>query len=94
MTRSLQLTKKLWPFQGDPINIPAATKLLGHTRPWTTKRYYNHAQAIDASRRYHGRLSELRDRLGYGLPVAPKELRCRAPQSCAMTDELRRGGFF
>ena len=60
----LQLTKKLWHFQGDPINIRAATKLLGHTRPWTTKRYYNHAQAIDASRRYHGRLSELRDRLG------------------------------
>lgn len=47
----------------DPVNVRAASQLLGHIRAWTTERYYNHAQTIEASRRYQGHLDALRERL-------------------------------
>ena len=50
----------------DPVNVAAATRLLGHTWLRTTERHYNLAQTIDASRRYQSHLDKLRARLGCG----------------------------
>jgi integrase len=41
-------------------DIAAAGDLLGHTDPRTSERYYNQARGVDASRRYHGLLDDLR----------------------------------
>jgi len=45
----------------DPEHIRMASRLLGHADPRTTERYYIHAQALRASRRYNGIVLPLRD---------------------------------
>lgn len=44
----------------DPAHVRIASQLLGHRSVATTEQYYNHAQAIDAARCYHGFLVGLR----------------------------------
>jgi len=42
-------------------DIGIAGDVLGHTDPKTSERYYNQARGLEASRRYHELLNELRD---------------------------------
>ena len=47
----------------DPLNIHAASHVLGHARHGTTDRYYIQTNTLDASRRHIRHLDELRQRL-------------------------------
>jgi hypothetical protein len=46
----------------DPDRVHIVRSILGHTTLRTSERHYNHAQSMDALRRYQGRISELRRR--------------------------------
>jgi integrase/recombinase XerD len=50
----------------DPKHVTDARHVLGHTSLTTTERYYNQARSLEASRRHHAMLADLRTSLKRG----------------------------
>ena len=50
----------------DPHHVYITRNILGHTTLKTSERYYNHAQSLEATRRYQGRIAELRQQWRQG----------------------------
>jgi integrase len=46
----------------NPQKVGIVTDVLGHATPTTGEKFYNQAQGVEAGRRYHEVLAQLRDR--------------------------------
>jgi integrase/recombinase XerD len=46
----------------DPDHVQITAGVLGHSSLSTSERHYNHAESLQAARRYQGRIQELRQR--------------------------------
>jgi integrase/recombinase XerD len=54
-------------------DIGIAGDVLGHAEPRTSERYYNQARGVEASRRYHELLDDLRHRESAGSPLSYRQ---------------------
>jgi site-specific recombinase XerD len=50
----------------NPENVRIITDILGHATPTTGEKFYNQAQGVEAGRRYHDVLADLRDQCTAG----------------------------